>query len=229
MKLRDTIVETIKSSELQSVTMDVAEIAIDGILDEGIIKDIPFVGSIYSFGKGIVNISDRLLLKKLMLFIYEIKDLKPEEREKQIQKIQTSSKYKSSIGEKLLMIIHKTNDSEKSSLIGKLFLHCLKNEITYSEFIRCTDIINNIDVVLLKEIINSEHTEIPIEQEDELVSSGMFAFKPPNIELQNYENTYAHLREGAELEIRYKLKEIEWSGAITHHGKLIRKYLKNCS
>jgi len=229
MKLRDTIVETIKSSELQSVTMDVAEIAIDGILDEGIIKDIPFVGSIYSIGKGIVNISDRLLLKKLMLFIYEIKDLEPEEREKQIQKIQTSSKYKSSIGEKLLMIIDKTNDSEKSSLIGKLFLHCLKNEIDYNEFIRCTDIINNIDVVLLKEIINSEYTEIPIEQEDELVSSGMFAFKPPNIELQNYENTYAHLREGAELEIRYKLKEIEWSGAITHHGKLIRKYLKNCS
>jgi hypothetical protein len=227
MNLPETISETIKSSELQSVTMEIAEVAIDGILEEGLVKDIPIVGSIYSVTKGIITISDRLLLKKLMLFIYELKDLTPEEREKQIKKIETSSKYKSSIGEKLLMIIDKTNDSEKSSLIGKLFLHCLKNEMSYGEFIRCTDIINNIDVVLLNEAINSDYTEIPIDQEDDLVSSGMFAFRPPNIELENYDNTYAHLKEGAELEIRYRLKEIQWSGAITHHGKLIRKFLRN--
>lgn len=227
MNLKDILTETIKTSELHTVTTNLTEVVLDGVLDDGLIKDIPFVSSIYAITKGVMSISDRLLINKLLKFIYEIKDLSPLERNEQIIKIQTSSKYQSTIGEKILFAIDKANDSEKASLIGKMFLHCLKNEISYSDFIRCSEIINNIDIVLLKEVINHDYTEIPIDQEDDLISSGFFALKPPKIEIKKFENTYQHMRDGEDLKTDYKIDSMDWSAKITKHGKLIRVLLNN--
>lgn len=225
MSIKETILETIKSSDLKAVTKDLAETIIDGFIKDGIIKDIPVLGSIFGIGKGIMSISDRLFTKKLLLFIYEIKDMTLEDRNNQIAKIQESITYQDSIGEKLLMLIDKCNDSKKASWIGKLFLHCLKNELKYDEFLRCSEIVNNASLRSLIEVIHNEYTAIPIDQEDDLISSGLFAINPPKIELIKSENTYQHMREGEELKTNYKIKDLEWGATITYHGKLIRQYL----
>lgn len=228
MGLPAKIEETLKSSDLKNVSQELTEIVIDGFLEEGIIKEIPILGSIIGIGKGVMNISDRLFTKKLLLFILEIKDLTPVERNVQISKIQRDSDYQNSIGEKLLMIVDKCNDSTKASLLGKLFLCTLKNELTYKDFIRCAEIINNASLNSLLEVIRNNHTGIPIDQEDDMVSSGLFKFEPPKIELLKSENTYQQIREGSEPIVNYHIKEIDWSATITYHGKLIRDYLKNC-
>lgn len=227
MSLKDTILETIKSDNLQNVTKDLAEIVVDGFLNEGIIRDIPVLGSIVGIGKGIMSISDRLFTKKLLLFIYELKDMTFVERNQQITKILTDSKYQDSIGEKLLMIVDKCNDSKKATWLGKLFLHCLQNEITYKDFIRCAEIINNASLYSLIEVIDNEYTGIPIDQEDDLISSGLFRLEPPKIELTKSENTYEHMRHGEDLITNYKVNDVDWSALLSRHGELIRKYLKN--
>ncbi len=43
MKLQESIAQTIKSIELQSVTIDVAKIIIDRIFEDGIIKDVLYI------------------------------------------------------------------------------------------------------------------------------------------------------------------------------------------
>jgi len=227
MSLKKTVVETIKSYDLHSVTKDLAEVALDGLLNEGLIKDIPFLGSIFGIGKAVLSISDRLFTKKLILFIYELKEMSSEERNQQISKIQTDSGYQDLIGEKLLMIVDKCNDSKKATWVGKLFLCCLKNEIGYKDFIRCSEIINNASLFSLIEVINNKHTGIPIDQEDDLISSGLFRLEPPKIELIKSENTYQHMREGEELSTTYAVKQIEWSALLSRHGEIIRKHLRN--
>lgn len=227
MSLKETVEETIKSNDLQSITKDLAEVAFDGFLKDGLIKDIPILGTIFGLGKGIMSISDRLFTKKLILFIYELKEMTFEERNKQISKIQQDSNYQDSIGEKLLMIIDKCNDSKKATWIGKLFLHCLKNEISYRDFIRCSEIINSASLYSINEIINKDYKGIPIDQEDDLISSGLFRLEPPKIELIKSENTYQHLRDGEDLRTDYKLKDIEWSALLSRHGEIIRKHLRN--
>nr|WP_294936982.1 hypothetical protein [uncultured Flavobacterium sp.] len=227
MSLKEIVVETIKSNDLQSVTKDLAEVAFDGLLTDGLIKDIPFLGAIFGIGKGIMSISDCLFTKKLILFIYELKEMTIEERNHQISKIQRDSNYQDSIGEKLLMIIDKCSDSKKATWIGKLFLHCLKNEISYRDFIRCSEIINNASLYSLNEIIGQDYTGIPIDQEDDLISSGLFRLEPPKIELIKSENTHQHFRDGEELRTSYKVKDVEWSALLSRHGEIIRKYLRN--
>jgi hypothetical protein len=227
MSLKETVLETIKSSDLQGITKDLAEVAFDGILDNGIIRDIPFLGTLFGIGKGILSISDKLFTKKLILFIYELKEISHSEREAQISKIQRDSEHQDYIGEKILMIIDKCNDSKKATWIGKLFLHCLKNEISYKDFIRCAEIINNASIISLIDVINNVYTGIPIDQEDDMISSGLFKLEPPKIELVKSENTFAHLREGEDLTTNYTVREIEWSAIISKHGKTIRKYLRN--
>jgi hypothetical protein len=227
MSLKETVLETIKSNDLQSVTKDLAEVAIDGIINDGLIKDIPFLSSVIGISKSVMSISDRLFTKKLILFIYELKEMSSIERNEQISKIQRDSNYQDSIGEKLLMIIDKCSDSKKASWIGKLFLHCLKKDISYKDFIRCSEIINNASLFSLIEIIRETYTGIPIYQEDDLISSGLFRIEPPKIELIKSENTKEYMKDGADLKTSYSIKEVEWSALLTQHGEIIRKYLKN--
>jgi hypothetical protein len=199
---------------------------LDSALEDGLIKDIPVIGTVFGIGKIYLSITDKLFSKKLMLFIYEIKDIPVAKRTKIIEKIQNENKFGSELGEKILMIIDKTNDSIKATWIGKLFFHCLKEEIQYKEFLRCSDIINLASFQSIKEIITSSYEEIPIDQEDDFISSGLFKIEPPKIELKKTENLYEHFREGADLKTEYSIKEPEWSAVITEYGKILRKYLK---
>lgn len=229
MGIKDTFVETIKTDDLQNVTKDLAEVVIDGVMNDGLLKDIPILGSIFGIGKGIMSISDRLFTKKLLLFLYELKDLTPQERNIQMIKIQTDANYQESIGEKLLMIVDKANDSKKASWLGRLFLYCLKKEIGYRDFLRCAEIINSASLYSLIEIITTDYTGIPIDQEDDFITSGLFRLDPPKIELVKYENKYQQIREGLDQAIDYKVKDVEWSAILTKHGEFIRKYLRNFS
>src|SRR5690606_10842796 len=145
-------------------------------------------------------------------------DLTSEERNVQISKIQRDLKYQNSIGEKLLMIIDKSSDSQKATWIGRLFYFVLQNKISYQDFIRCSEIINTASLYSIEEVISNIYSAIPIDQEDDLISSGLFKLAPPKIELLKSENTYQHMRDGEDLRTMYRIKDVEWSAILTAHG-----------
>lgn len=67
------------------MSMDYAELALDTIFENGVLKEIPIVKTIYSIGKMGFNIKDRHLLKEQLVFIQEFKDGRlSEERNKNI-------------------------------------------------------------------------------------------------------------------------------------------------
>lgn len=227
MDISNEIEETIKAADLESLAVEFSENLLDLAMDENIIKEIPLFGSILGIGKGVMSISDRLFTKKLFNFLYQIKDLSSIERNQQIIKIQQSSKYQSRIGEKLLMIIDKCNDAQKASWIGKLFYHCLRHEINYADFLSCSEIINRASIDSILDVIGNSHTEIPLDSEDDMISSGLFRIKSPVIEIKKFENTHQHYREGEDLRTDYKINDPEWSAVITKWALIIRKYLTN--
>ena len=65
----------IEKNEILSISKDLGEVGLDSLLEDGLFKDIPFVGTGISVAKLIHSISDRILLTKLIHFINEL-DLK---------------------------------------------------------------------------------------------------------------------------------------------------------
>jgi hypothetical protein len=140
--LSNALESTIKDSDLQNVTVGIAEAFTYTIFSEGVLKDIPILGTIVGLVKSSLNLKDRLFLKKILYFLANLNSIEQPVRHKLITKIDSSQDYKIKVGEKLLYIIDKCDDHISAELIGKLFSAVLKGKISYKEFLQGSEIID---------------------------------------------------------------------------------------
>lgn len=151
--LSNSFDETIKDSDLQNIGGDLSELVIDSLLEDGVLKDIPVISTIIGLTNIGVKISDRILLNKILSFLFELKNIPSSKREKMIRKIDNSEKYKIKVGEKILLIIDKCNDYENSQYVAKLFSVYLNEKINYSDFLRGANIIQSIQMNDFKDFL----------------------------------------------------------------------------
>ncbi|WP_163407196.1 hypothetical protein [Flavobacterium ajazii] len=209
---------TLKDSDLQGVTTEFSEIFLDTFLAEGVLKDIPIINSIISIGKAGAKVSDALFMKKILYFLTQLSDVPADEREKVINEIDDSKKYRIKIGEKLLYILDKCDDHEKAELVGILFKGFLQNQIEYSDFLLCNLVIekcmiNDLEVFVLDEVIDYN-----IEEYSEYLNWGLVNFAPYNIEIQR-KNNYTH-------EPEFELRGSDLTLTTSNAGDMIRFVLK---
>lgn len=146
--------DTITGTGMSDMGIDIADKMLDDTFEDGLIKDIPILRTLYALYKATGNIGDYLLAKKIIYFINEINDVDPKKRLKMIQKIDESKEQAIRVGEKLIYILNRCDDHEKSVLIGKVFRAYLMEEISYDMFLRCVRVIDLAHVQDLKEIVN---------------------------------------------------------------------------
>jgi hypothetical protein len=142
--LSNAFTETIKDTNLKDISVDISEVLVDNLLENGILKDIPIIGTILKLGKFSLNVKDHLFIKKIIYFISELKEIPPKKRNEIISKIDNSREFRIKIGEKLLYIIDKCEDHIESEYNATFFKAFLNEKLTYSEFLRCSSILQNI-------------------------------------------------------------------------------------
>jgi hypothetical protein len=157
--LSNAFSETIKDTNLKEITVDISEILVDNLLDDGILKDIPIIGTILKLGKFSLNVKEHLFIKKIIYFISELKEIPAKKRNEIISKIDDSTEFRIKIGEKLLYIIDKCEDHIESEYIAKFFKAFLNEKLTYSEFLRCSSILQNIFIEDFEYFINHKIPE----------------------------------------------------------------------
>ena len=64
----NSLEKTLKDSDLQNVSTGLAEVVLDSLIDDGIAKDIPIIGSVVGLGNVMLGIKERLFLKKIVTF-----------------------------------------------------------------------------------------------------------------------------------------------------------------
>lgn len=158
--LSNSLEETLKDSDLQSVTTELAEAFTDTLLSEGVLRDIPVIGTIVGLTKASLNLNDRLLIKKLIYFLSELQDIGIEKRQKLISSIEQSDKHKIRVGEKLLYIIDKCEDHITSKYVAILFSAFLNEEISYQDFLRGSTIIQKLLIQDLEQFLETETKEL---------------------------------------------------------------------
>lgn len=227
-KLSNSLNKTLRDSDLQNVTTNLAETISDSLLNDGILKDVPIIGTIVGLTKTAINLNDRLFLKKIIHFITEIKDVEPHKRKKLIADIEKSEKIKIKVGEKLLYIIDKCDDHISAKYVAKLFNAFLKEEIKYSDFLRGTVIIQKTFIDDLEYFIDTktEDLEKTITQYDDtitdiensLINSGLCGMLTDQVSIRDQDDwkmSDKYIVEGGGLVIY-----------LTDIGHLIKKILK---
>lgn len=143
--ISNSLISSIQEPLLDSAE-NILEIGIDSILEEGILKDVPFIStaiSLYKIGKGIL---DRHTIKKFAIFINEINNhtIKKEKINEYKKKIESNIKKSEQELEYLLIILARYIGYEKPSMLSKIYLAYLESDITWDNLVLFSEIIDRL-------------------------------------------------------------------------------------
>lgn len=132
----ESLRDTITKSDLPSVIQELGELGIDRLLDDGILKDVPILGSLLSIGNTFGTVRDYFLAKKLLSFLNELSSLSEAERNKMIGKLEDDNEFEANIGEKLVELLSRVDSDRKPTLIAKAFKLYAQRKINYIDLQR---------------------------------------------------------------------------------------------
>lgn len=172
----DSLENSIISDELTSITSDLLEVGLDSFLKDGVLKEIPIVGNLVGLTMIGIGIRDRIFMKKILNFLYELKDIPVKKREEFVSKINSEQEYSGKVGETILVIIDKLDDIKKAELIGKLFCYAVNEKIDYDTFHRLSIIIERCflkDLQKLRTFYNGNKSQIEDFDKHQLYNLGL--------------------------------------------------------
>jgi len=213
--IKMNILNAVKSKEITEITKDLTEIAIDQMLQDGILKDIPFIGTIYNVYNLSQNVSNAFFTKKIIKFLLEFNDIPETERIEFITKIE-NKKETQKVGEKILIILNRFDDFDKATILGKLFKLTIREEIEVSTFTRLAHMVDKVYLQDLKELKNNYVKNLEFDTKHNLSQVGILNQSiKDNREHEEYAFKNTGRREFYPPKFEYK---------ISDYGEILKKH-----
>lgn len=127
---------------LGAIGIEFGEIVIDSFMKDGLLRDIPIIGTAFSVAKLITGVSDIILLKNITVFMRELDFKSDDERDEFKKKYLNLNDFKR-IGEKIILFLNAADDEKKIRWLTKALRILVDNEINEEDFLRLTMIIKN--------------------------------------------------------------------------------------
>lgn len=137
--------ETLTAETLGCIT-DFAEIGLDSVIEDGLLKEIPFLStavSVYRIGQ---SIRERNHIAKLAAFLTRISEgiLSEDDRKRYQEKFQTNTKFRDQELEYILILIDRYINKDKAKLLATLYLAYLDGKIDWKRFAEFSEIIDRL-------------------------------------------------------------------------------------
>lgn len=164
---------TYNSEEAYDMVAQIGDIALDAIIDGGVLDGVPVLGTLKGIYKTTQNIQTRRLIKKVYKFIFATKDTTLYERTKFMAEY--TEKNKENGCEVLLAVIDKLDNINKVDILANLMKAKINDLINIECFIRLCVVIDRIPFSDLNEL--SKYTKDYYEYglTDVLLSAGVLS------------------------------------------------------
>ena len=139
--------------EITSLMTDVGEFTLDSFMQDGVIKELPIVGSVFSMIKIGVDIRDRIFVEKLKCFIENV-----DNNQKWREKFSDDEEC-NKISKQLLYIVDSCDDDNKLKLIGMAFNYLVNGEISKDEYFYTVNIISKSFYPFLKMLLDIDESD----------------------------------------------------------------------
>lgn len=144
MNLASKLLETFRSKDLQEVAAGAVEAAIDDQMDEGILKEIPVLGSLISLCKAGISIRDRIFARKVECFINSVSGLSWSERSRVFDELGSTPELQERAALAILDILERCDPIDKPRLIGNLFVAMARGSIAGKDLLRLSTMITGV-------------------------------------------------------------------------------------
>ncbi len=118
------------------ISKDLAEIGLDSILNDGLLKDVPVISALTALFKMGKTISGSHFIKKLILFLYEFNNASIDSDKLELfkNKFESNKNYEKKVLESLILIIDRFDKEFKSKIFALLFSEYLNETYSWDEF-----------------------------------------------------------------------------------------------
>lgn len=172
---------TLFDSTLSDACVDMAEMGIDSLLDDGVFKGFPVVSLLIGVGKTAQNIHDRNLLKQTIKFIntFNEKKIHPTKIAKYRKRINDNPQFAEEELGRVIILLNSNVDIKKSELLAKFYRSYVNEIIDWSLFCELSDITSRMfisDLQLLYKVYRkeiSDTSQCPVYKADRLIALGL--------------------------------------------------------
>ena len=155
------MVKTIDPKELLTpageIIKDISEVGIDSFLNDGILKDIPLVNSVFAFYHMGKSIYAHHMFRQLIAFLKEV-DAGSIPEAKRIEHAAQMEQNPEKAQKELYLVldtIDRSNEEEKASCFGKLYRAFVMAEIGWGQFTELTEVLTRMfihDLPILRQL-----------------------------------------------------------------------------
>ena len=180
--------------DTSNILGDYLEIGIDSIINDDIIKEIPFVKTFIGALNIYKSIRDRNSMKNIVIFLKELNsgNINKEKLYEYQEMLKNNPKKAEKELGRVLIILDQTIDNIKSSFLGKLFRAYVNQNIDWKLFVEFSEItnklyINDIDVLkmIYSNIFSDTSNRNDLYRIERLNSTGLIGLSPKMIQISN--------------------------------------------
>ena len=172
---------TLFDSTLSDACIDMAELGIDSLLDDGVFKSVPIVSVLVGIGKTAQNLHDRNLLRQTIRFIntFNEKSIDPTKLQEYKDHLSANSKFAEDELGRVLITLNSNVDLKKSEILARFYRAYIEQKINWETFCELSEVVSRMfisDIKLLYEIYNkkvTDTTQCYVYQADRLIALGL--------------------------------------------------------
>jgi hypothetical protein len=135
-QLGESLDITLSRSDLPNALGNLSEVAIDSLLSNGVLKDIPVIGTLLAIGKTVGTVKDYLFAKRLILFLTTMSSLSTEERNALVLKLENDETFRAKAGETIVELISRIDGDIKPKCAAVALKHYASGKINATDLIR---------------------------------------------------------------------------------------------
>ena len=153
---------TLFDSTLSSSCINMAELGIDSLLDDGVFKSIPIVSTLIGIGKTAQNLHDRNLLKQTVKFIntFNEKNIHPQKLQKYKDHLKSDSKYAEEELGRVLILLNSNVDIKKSEILARFYRAYVEELISWEKFCELSDVASRLFIADIKLLLSVHNKEV---------------------------------------------------------------------
>ena len=144
VKENESLVDSFERSIINNsldIVMDFTEVGIDLLFEDGIIKEIPIIKTVYTLGKAAVSVRDKFFCQRVLAFIQEFNNggLTSYDIEKHKIEISDDKKLKKEL-ETVLQYIDLCTKTTQAQILARFYRGYINGEISWEVFEELSDI-----------------------------------------------------------------------------------------
>lgn len=138
------------------LTIDYGEIALDSIIEDDLISEIPIVKTVATVYKIGAAIKERIILKNLLVFFKEFHsgDVEKKKLANFHHKLLSNENYRKKICEIIIIYNERFTETIKSKVVAQLLLSHINQELEFKNFNNLVMIVDSIHPEGIKELAN---------------------------------------------------------------------------